>query len=161
MCKQSFRLTYRTYPSSGAYAIQSICVIVQQVISYLKTSKKCSRTSIITLAEASKSVGESTEMQKFKKLDGHRILRLVTTRWLSRLSVVLHYLKQWERLYLFFQSESFNKGNKPAKATAILEKLLSPIFEAYFSCLAYMPTGFESQCTQFFSLGTGVSGVTL
>ena len=88
------------------------------------------------IGRSPKRAGEFIEMQKFMELDEHRILRHVTTRWLSQLPVVLCYLEQWKCLILFFQSKSFKEGNKPAKATAILEILLSPIFKAYFAFLA-------------------------
>jgi hypothetical protein len=90
------------------------------------------------IGRSPKRAGEFVEMQKFMELDEHRILRHVTTRWLSRLPVIMRYLEQWDCLILFFRSESFKEGNKPAKATAILEKLLSPTFKAYFAFLAYI-----------------------
>ena len=53
-------------------------------------------------------------------------------------------------------SESFKEGNKPAKSTAILEKLLSPIFKAYFTFLAYILPFVTDLNRQFHSEGTQI-----
>ena len=45
------------------------------------------------IGRSPKRAGEFVEMQKFMELDEPRILRNVTTRWLSRLPVIMRYLE--------------------------------------------------------------------